>query len=35
MMVGKTLYEGILVNLSFAPFFIRCLQVSGPGDAGV
>lgn len=28
MMVGKALYEGILLNLSFAPFFIRCLQVS-------
>lgn len=27
MMVGKALYEGILLNLSFAPFFIRCLQV--------
>jgi hypothetical protein len=29
MMVGKALYEGILLNLSFAPFFIRCLQVCG------
>lgn len=28
MMVGKALYEGILLNLTFAPFFIRCLQVS-------
>lgn len=28
MMVGKALMEGILLNLSFAPFFIRCLQVS-------
>jgi hypothetical protein len=27
MMVGKALYEGILLNLSFAPFFIKCLQV--------
>lgn len=25
--MGKALYEGILLNLSFAPFFIRCLQV--------
>jgi hypothetical protein len=32
MMVGKALYEGILLNLSFAPFFIKCLQVrQGPG----
>jgi hypothetical protein len=31
MMVGKALYEGILLNLSFAPFFIRCLQVSSEG----
>lgn len=27
MTVGKALYEGILLNLSFAPFFIKCLQV--------
>lgn len=27
MLVGKALYEGILLNLSFAPFFLRSLQV--------
>lgn len=32
MMVGKALYEGILLNLSFAPFFIRCLQVCDTGS---
>jgi hypothetical protein len=34
MMVGKALYEGILLNLSFAPFFIRCLQVRHLAAAG-
>lgn len=33
-MVGKALYEGILLNLSFAPFFIRCLQVSPTTSLG-
>lgn len=28
-MVGKALYEGILVNMSFAPCFLLSLQVSG------
>jgi hypothetical protein len=27
MLVGKALYEGILLDLSFAPFFLRSLQV--------
>lgn len=27
MMVGKALYDGILLNLAFAPFFLRSLQV--------
>lgn len=28
-MVGKALYEGMLLNLAFAPFFISRLQVWG------
>eukprot|EP00879_Flechtneria_rotunda_P015663 GHRR01016385.1.p1 GENE.GHRR01016385.1~~GHRR01016385.1.p1 ORF type:complete len:551 (+),score=226.29 GHRR01016385.1:426-2078(+) len=31
MMVGKALYEGILLNLSFAPFFLLSLQGGRPG----
>jgi hypothetical protein len=28
LMVGKALYEGILINMSFAPCFLLSLQVS-------
>jgi ubiquitin-protein ligase E3 C len=30
LMVGKALYEGILVNVSFAPFFVARLQGRTP-----
>jgi hypothetical protein len=31
LMVGKALYEGILLNMSFAPCFLLSLQVRTVG----